>query len=83
LIGGTGNDTYIVDNLKDVISETSTLDSEIDTVRSSVSWSLGANLENLTLTGVAAINGAGNALDNVLIGNAAANVLNGLGGADT
>ncbi|WP_080996621.1 M10 family metallopeptidase C-terminal domain-containing protein, partial [Pseudomonas corrugata] len=83
LIGGTGNDTYIVDNLKDIVSETSTLDSEIDTVRSSVSWTLGANLENLTLTGVAAINGAGNALDNVLIGNAAANVLNGLGGADT
>ncbi|MDU9027737.1 matrixin family metalloprotease [Pseudomonas mediterranea] len=83
LIGGTGNDTYIVDNLKDVISETSTLDSEIDTVRSSVSWTLGANLENLTLTGVAAINATGNALDNVLIGNAAANVLNGLGGADT
>ncbi|TWC24746.1 Ca2+-binding RTX toxin-like protein [Pseudomonas sp. SJZ085] len=83
LIGGTGNDTYIVDNLKDVVSETSTLDSEIDTVRSSVSWALGANLENLTLTGVAAINGTGNALDNVLIGNAAANILNGLGGADS
>ncbi|WP_313958311.1 M10 family metallopeptidase [Pseudomonas citri] len=83
LIGGTGNDTYIVDNLKDVVSETSTLVSEIDTVRSSVSWTLGANLENLTLTGTALINGSGNALDNVLIGNSAANVLNGLGGADT
>ncbi|MDU9037876.1 calcium-binding protein, partial [Pseudomonas corrugata] len=82
LIGGTGNDTYIVDNLKDVISETSTLDSEIDTVRSSVSWTLGANLENLTLTGVAAINGAGNALDNVLTGNAASNTLNGGAGND-
>ncbi|MBJ2347402.1 M10 family metallopeptidase C-terminal domain-containing protein, partial [Pseudomonas sp. HB05] len=83
LIGGTGNDTYVVDNLKDVISETSTSASEIDSVRSSVSWTLGSNLENLTLTGVAAINGSGNALDNVLIGNAAANVLNGLGGADS
>ncbi|MFW9270565.1 M10 family metallopeptidase C-terminal domain-containing protein, partial [Pseudomonas sp. NR3] len=77
LIGGTGNDTYVVDNLRDVISETSSLASEIDTVRSSVSWSLGANLENLTLTGAAAINGSGNALENVLIGNAAGNVLNG------
>ncbi|WP_460115155.1 M10 family metallopeptidase C-terminal domain-containing protein [Pseudomonas sp. H2_D02] len=83
LIGGTGNDTYVVDNLKDVISETSTSASEIDSVRSSVSWTLGSNLENLTLTGAAAINGSGNALDNVLIGNAAANVLNGLGGADS
>ncbi|NUT88693.1 calcium-binding protein, partial [Pseudomonas corrugata] len=62
--------------------ETSTLDSEIDTVRSSVSWSLGANLENLTLTGVAAINGTGNALDNVLIGNAASNTLTGGAGND-
>jgi Ca2+-binding RTX toxin-like protein len=51
-------------------------------VRSSVSWTLGNNLENLTLTGVAAINGSGNALDNVLIGNAAANVLNGGAGND-
>ncbi|WP_434563972.1 M10 family metallopeptidase C-terminal domain-containing protein [Pseudomonas sp. R1-6] len=82
LIGGTGNDTYVVDNLRDVISETSSLASEIDTVRSSVSWSLGANLENLTLTGAAAINGSGNALENVLIGNAAGNVLNGGAGAD-
>ncbi|MBC3372878.1 M10 family metallopeptidase C-terminal domain-containing protein [Pseudomonas sp. SWRI92] len=82
LIGGTGNDTYVVDNLKDVVSETSTLDGEIDTVRSSVSWSLGANLENLTLTGVAHINGSGNALANVLVGNAGNNVLNGGAGVD-
>ncbi|WP_434698280.1 M10 family metallopeptidase C-terminal domain-containing protein [Pseudomonas sp. D1-1] len=92
LIGGTGNDTYVVDNLADVISETSTLASEVDTVRSSVDWSLGANLENLTLIGAAAINATGNALGNVLIGNAGNNVLdggagndvlNGVGGIDT
>ncbi|KGU86848.1 hypothetical protein N005_03020, partial [Pseudomonas mediterranea CFBP 5447] len=82
LIGGTGNDTYVVDNLKDVISETSTLASEIDTVRSSVSWALGANLENLALTGVA-INATGNALDNVLTGNAGNNVLDGGAGRDS
>ncbi|MBC3350341.1 calcium-binding protein, partial [Pseudomonas sp. SWRI196] len=82
LIGGTGNDTYMVDNLKDIISETSTLASEIDTVLSSVSWSLGANLEKLTLTGGAHINGAGNALGNVLIGNRANNTLSGGAGND-
>ncbi|MGX9567160.1 calcium-binding protein, partial [Pseudomonas sp. CFBP 5748] len=82
LIGGTGNDTYIVDNLKDIVSETNTLASEIDTVRSSVSWSLGANLENLTLTGAAHLNGAGNGLDNVLTGNAGNNVLTGGAGND-
>ncbi|SCX67139.1 type I secretion C-terminal target domain (VC_A0849 subclass), partial [Pseudomonas sp. NFACC32-1] len=82
LAGGTGNDTYVVDNLKDVVSETSTLASEIDTVRSSVTWTLGANLENLTLTGTAAINGTGNALGNVLTGNVGNNVLNGGAGND-
>ncbi|PAU63682.1 calcium-binding protein, partial [Pseudomonas sp. PICF141] len=83
MIGGSGNDTYIVDNLKDVITETSILVSEIDTIRSSVSWTLGSNLENLTLTGTNNLNGVGNALDNVLIGNAGHNILNGGAGLDT
>ena len=48
-----------------------------DTVLCSVSYTLGDNVENLTLTGTAAINGTGNAGNNVLIGNAAANTLDG------
>jgi Ca2+-binding RTX toxin-like protein len=83
LVGGSGNDTYIVDNVSDVISETSTLATEIDTVQASVSYTLGANVENLTLTGSAAINATGNALNNVLTGNAAANILNGGAGNDS
>ncbi|WP_137886762.1 calcium-binding protein [Pseudomonas sp. 2FE] len=83
LIGGLGNDTYVVDNIADVISETSTLAGEIDTVQSSVTWTLGVNLEKLVLTGTAAINGTGNALNNTLTGNAAANILNGGAGIDT
>ncbi|SFT27543.1 M10 family metallopeptidase, partial [Pseudomonas sp. NFACC48-1] len=83
LIGGAGNDTYLVDDLKDIVSETSTLAGETDTVRSSLKWSLGANLENLTLTGSAHLNGGGNALNNVLIGNDGNNVLSGWGGSDT
>jgi serralysin len=82
LVGGAGNDIYVVDNLGDVVSETSTLAGEIDAVSSSVSWSLGANLENLILTGTADVNAVGNTLGNVLVGNAGNNVLNGLGGAD-
>ncbi|MGE7966614.1 calcium-binding protein, partial [Pseudomonas sp. NPDC089918] len=83
MIGGSGNDTYIVDNLKDAITEISTLASEIDTVRSSVSWTLGANLENLTLTGSDNLTGVGNTLNNVLTGNSGNNVLNGGTGLDT
>jgi Ca2+-binding RTX toxin-like protein len=81
LIGGTGNDTYIVDNAGDVITEN--VGEGTDLVQSSVTYTLLANVENMTLTGTSAINGTGNELDNVLTGNAAVNVLNGGVGADT
>ena len=83
LIGGLGNDTYVVDNAGDVITETSTLPSEIDTVRSSVNYSLGVNLENLVLTGSTNLVGFGNGLNNSLLGNAGNNILNGGAGNDT
>jgi serralysin len=83
LIGGLGGDTYIVENAGDLAIETSALLTEIDTVRSSVSYILGANLEKLTLTGTAAINGIGNTLRNTITGNGAANILNGGLGIDT
>ena len=54
-----------------------------DTVRAALSWTLGSNLENLVLTGSAAINGTGNTVANLLTGNAAANTLTGGAGADT
>lgn len=80
LAGGLGNDIYIT-NGGDKIVEA--LNAGIDLVRSSASYSLAANLENLTLLGSAAINGNGNALDNHIIGNAGNNVLNGGLGSDT
>ena len=55
----------------------------VDTVFSSIGFALGADVENLVLTGKAAINGAGNALANSLIGNVADNQLNGVAGADS
>jgi Ca2+-binding RTX toxin-like protein len=58
-------------------------DSGIDTVRSSVSWTLGQYQENLTLTGTAAISGSGNDVRNIMRGNDAANSLSGKGGNDS
>ncbi len=83
LTGGAGNDRYVVNSRNDRISETSTARTEVDTVVSSVSWSLGENLERLTLTGSADINGTGNALGNLIIGNSGDNRLTGGAGNDT
>ncbi len=80
LVGGTGNDTYVVERSTDVVTELA--NEGVDTVLSSVTWTLGTNLENLSLQGTAAINGTGNAAANVLTGNAAANTLTGNAGND-
>jgi Ca2+-binding RTX toxin-like protein len=83
IVGGDGNDSYIVDSIGDVVNETSTLTTEIDNVQSSVTYGLGANLENLTLTGTSRINGTGNSLNNTITGNSAANGISGGAGDDT
>jgi len=81
MLGGTGNDTYVVNASGDVVTEASSAGT--DTVRSSVSYTLGANVERLTLLGSAALNGTGNSLANVLTGNSGANRLSGGAGNDT
>ena len=83
LIGGTGNDTYIVDSIAYTLVEVA--NAGIDTVQASVSFDLTSltNIENLTLTGTATINGTGNGLDNIIIGNTASNSLTGGEGNDT
>ncbi len=80
MLGGKGNDAYTVDSAGDVIGES--LGEGIDTVSSAISYTLGANVENLTLTGVSSVNGSGNSLNNTIIGNAAANSLLGADGND-
>ena len=80
MAGGGGNDTYQVDNVGDRVSENA--NEGTDTVLSSISFSLTANIETLMLTGAAAINATGNSLANSITGNSAANLINGGGGAD-
>ncbi|WP_297324799.1 calcium-binding protein [Nitrosomonas sp.] len=79
--GGWGNDSYVVDNVDDVITEFSF--EGLDKVSSSVTYTLSAEVENLTLTGASATNGTGNGKANVIVGNSAANQLNGKAGNDT
>ena len=81
MIGGAGSDTYVVNQAADVIIELA--GGGTDTVESAATYTLTDNVENLTLTGVAVIDGTGNALANLLTGNTANNVLDGGNGIDT
>lgn len=81
LRGGTGNDTFYVDAAGDRVIEL--VGQGTDTVRSTASHTLSANVEKLILLGSANLNGTGNSSANAITGNAGANTLNGGGGADT
>jgi Ca2+-binding RTX toxin-like protein len=84
LEGGLGDDIYILATSGDTVVELATAGMDgTDEVRAGYSYTLGANLENLVLTGTSAINGTGNSLANRITGNGAANVLKGLDGNDT
>lgn len=86
MIGGEGNDTYYVDDAGDVVvGELPTVPYEFgfetDTVYSTAAnYTLSANVENLTLQGIASINGKGNSSGNVITGNAGDNILESGGG---
>jgi serralysin len=83
LIGGAGNDTYIVRNAGDVVTEASGAGTGTDEVRALVnSYTLGANVENLTFIGSGNFAGTGNGLDNVISGGSGNDVLNGGAGND-
>jgi Ca2+-binding RTX toxin-like protein len=81
LSGGAGDDTYVISTLGDTIIENA--NEGTDTVLSSATFKLGNNIENLTLTGSAAIHGTGNAGNNSITGNVAGNVLFGDDGNDS
>ncbi|WP_291160569.1 peroxidase family protein, partial [Ensifer sp. SSB1] len=82
--GGAGNDTYVVDNVGDVVDETSPGSAGTDTVQTTLgNYTLGANVENLSKTGAGAMTGVGNALANAMLGNNGADTLSGGDGNDT
>ena len=82
LLGGVGNDTYIVDSALDQVVETAA--GGIDTVRTSLlTYTVGAEVDNLVFTAAGNTTGSGNALNNVLTAAAGNSQLSGLAGADT
>ena len=85
MLGGAGDDTYTVDDIDDRVAEIIIGDDPggDDEVQSTISFELGALIENLVLKGTGAIDGTGNELDNFVGGNSASNTLKGLAGNDT
>ena len=81
MIGGIGDDTYYVDNTNDVVVELGSQGT--DRVFASATYTLSSDVESLTLTGSASINGYGNVLANTITGNAGANFIDGGAGDDT
>ena len=78
MAGGAGNDTYVVDAAADSVTEN--LNEGTDTVQTSLTtYTLGANVENLTFTGTAAFSGTGNTLNNTILGGSGNDTLNGGG----
>jgi Ca2+-binding RTX toxin-like protein len=89
LVGGAGNDTYVVNDAADVVLEGTVLATEIDTVNVNLSadatYVLGANIENGAIISTDTsllLNLTGNALANSLTGNGGDNILDGGAGAD-
>ncbi len=82
MVGGAGNDVYLVDNAGDVVTEAA--GQGTDEVRTALAaYTLGANVETLTYTGTGPFSGGGNALDNRLAGAGGDDSLSGFAGDDT
>ncbi|PZQ49907.1 MAG: hypothetical protein DI556_10670 [Rhodovulum sulfidophilum] len=82
MYGGEGSDTYYVDNVGDYVEDDGVTTWNYDRVFASVSFTLGAGIETLTLTGRSGTSGTGNGLTNEIYGNDFNNALYGLGGSD-
>ena len=76
LAGEGGNDTYIISNANNVITESS--GEGTDLIQTSVSYTLPNHTENISLTGSGNINATGNTLSNILAGNSGNNFIDGV-----
>lgn len=81
MLGGAGNDIFFVDNRLDIVVEYARQGTDL--VNASISYRLGSQVENLTLTGTKSVDGVGNELANVITGNSGKNTLKGGDGKDT
>ncbi|MBD1910902.1 MULTISPECIES: calcium-binding protein [unclassified Leptolyngbya] len=86
MYGGTGSDTYYVDNVGDVVADSSSASSGTDRVilKSVLNYTLSDYVENLELVSntTTAQSGRGNALNNQISGGLGNDTLRGLGGDD-
>ena len=81
LVGGAGNDTFVINNAGDVIQAQSA-GTNTNTVQTSVSYALPANVQNITGTGTGNLTLTGNSLNNVITANNGAdNLIAGSGNA--
>jgi Ca2+-binding RTX toxin-like protein len=86
MVGGDGNDRYLVDSALDVVVETTVAAATggIDTVLSTAAaYAMAANVENAEIGAAGAANITGNALANLITAGAGNNVINGGAGIDT
>jgi Ca2+-binding RTX toxin-like protein len=83
MIGGGGSDSYDIDNTGDTVDETNDTPGGVDSAMVAVNWTMGANLEKATFTGVTGQSISGNAGANTITGNGFINVVHAGGGSDT
>jgi Ca2+-binding RTX toxin-like protein len=82
IIGGDGSDTYLIGDADINLVEAVGVVGDVDKVKTTVSYQLETNFEDLTLLGSRSINGMGNASGNTITGNSGDNRLYGFGGFD-
>ena len=80
MLGGLGDNSYVVDNVADVVTENP--GEGRDAVYTTVNYTLSSDVEVMIAQGNADLQLNGNTLGNTIFGNSGNNVIDGVGGAD-